>query len=179
LIPPCPITSHPLPAPPKIGLPPCPTGAGSPPFKRCTKCGTRRPIGEFHIGRGNPDGLQYHCKKCVAKASQTPKARHRQHAYAQANKDRRRVWCYWGNVRKDYGVTRQRATAMLEAQAGTCAICGMKFSAFASGRLDAPCIDHDHKTGRVRGLLCRDCNTAIARLKDRPELCIAAAEYLR
>ena len=40
-------------------------------------------------------------------------------------------------------------------------------------------IDHNHKTGQVRGLLCKDCNFGIGRLKDSPDICINASNYLR
>lgn len=52
-----------------------------------------------------------------------------------------------------------------------CAICGQKRPRMA--------IDHDHKTGAVRGTLCNTCNTGIGLLGDDPDRCIQAAEYLR
>ena len=63
--------------------------------------------------------------------------------------------------------------AMLERQGGTCAICGNKP---ADGETLAR--DHDHVTGRVRGLLCRGCNTGLGQFTDDPSRLRAAADYL-
>jgi hypothetical protein len=61
---------------------------------------------------------------------------------------------------------------MFAEQDGKCAICGC----ISERRLD---VDHCHKTGHVRALLCNDCNPGIGRLKDDPDRCEAAARYLR
>ena len=72
-----------------------------------------------------------------------------------------------------YGVGPEKYDQMVIAQQGLCAICG---SACPTGRSLA--IDHDHKTGEVRGLLCMDCNTAIGKFGDDPNKLLAAAAYL-
>lgn len=61
------------------------------------------------------------------------------------------------------------------AQHGKCAICGCNLN---SSRYTRFAGDHDHKTGKLRGLLCTNCNTAIGLLKDSPLRCRNAAEYL-
>lgn len=61
---------------------------------------------------------------------------------------------------------------LLHRQGGICAICG---SPPGSKRL---AIDHDHKTDKVRGLLCFRCNVAVGFLRDDPELMFSAAEYV-
>jgi len=63
--------------------------------------------------------------------------------------------------------------AMLLAQGGTCAIC----SASDWGKR-GPMVDHDHLTGRVRGILCGRCNTALGMLKDSAGLLRSAIWYL-
>ena len=74
---------------------------------------------------------------------------------------------------KRYGITRADYLSLLAVVPG-CAICGM-----VSGDGKKLAIDHDHKTGRVRGLLCTSCNNGIGRFKDSAELLMKAAEYLR
>jgi hypothetical protein len=73
--------------------------------------------------------------------------------------------------RKGLGVTVEQYDAMLAAQGGGCAICGTKPK---TRRLD---VDHDHKTGRVRGLLCHRCNRALPGWVTLHWL-LAAADYL-
>lgn len=61
---------------------------------------------------------------------------------------------------------------MLDKQSGLCAICKGVF-------IGSPCVDHDHATGKVRGLLCLKCNFGIGSLQDNPMICFSAGEYLK
>lgn len=73
-----------------------------------------------------------------------------------------------------YGITMAEYDTMLKGQGGVCAACG--------GREDVKgrrlCVDHDHDTGRVRGLLCHKCNTAIGLGKDSIAWVLGLAGYL-
>lgn len=75
-----------------------------------------------------------------------------------------------------YGITHAQYEEMLAAQGGGCAICGGTKS---NGHGHHLCIDHDHVTGAVRGLLCSDCNKAVGFLKEDPALALSLIEYLR
>jgi hypothetical protein len=81
-------------------------------------------------------------------------------------------------IARAYGITKAQWYQILEAQDGTCAIC--KGGADCGGsRPDAKFhVDHCHETGRIRGLLCAHCNQAIGLLRVRPDIALAAAEYL-
>lgn len=76
---------------------------------------------------------------------------------------------------KRYGITRQQYDQMFVEQKGLCKIC----QKIPSGRWDELCIDHDHVTGKVRGLICHNCNVGIGNFFDDPLLLEKAAEYLR
>lgn len=82
----------------------------------------------------------------------------------------------WSNRafrRKLYGLTLEQYKYLLEAQGGRCAICGTTDnSGVALG------VDHDHKTGAVRGLLCDPCNVGIGGLRDDPALLASAIAYV-
>jgi hypothetical protein len=67
---------------------------------------------------------------------------------------------------------------LFEEQGGVCKICGNPETHRRNGRIKAIAIDHCHKTGVIRGLLCSDCNTGIGKLKDDPKILRQAAEYL-
>jgi hypothetical protein len=73
-------------------------------------------------------------------------------------------------LKREYGLTMAQYDAMHQEQDGKCQICKV--------RKDRLCVDHDHKTGRVRGLLCHHCNRAIGLLQDSPAYLRRAAEYL-
>jgi hypothetical protein len=78
-------------------------------------------------------------------------------------------------IRK-YGIDRNSYEQMLKDQGNVCKICrGDQWG----GRWNIPYVDHDHTTGRVRGILCLKCNTAIGYLKDSANIAYAAASYLR
>lgn len=67
---------------------------------------------------------------------------------------------------------------MLEAQNGVCAICEKPETHKRNGKLKALAVDHCHKTGAIRGLLCFDCNTGIGKLKEDPKIFQSAIRYL-
>lgn len=74
---------------------------------------------------------------------------------------------YW-RLRR-YGITPAQYHKMMRDQEGLCASCK---------EVPPDNIDHDHKTGKVRGLLCHHCNLGLAHFKDRPELLRRAIGYL-
>lgn len=86
--------------------------------------------------------------------------------YAAANRDK--------VLRAKYGVTSEEWDELMAAQGGACAICGS-----ADHRGNGWHTDHNHDTGKVRGILCHHCNVGIGLFQDDPAGLIAAAEYLR
>ena len=99
-------------------------------------------------------------------------------AKAREFRKRQPVLSYLADIKSKYGVTAEDYVRMLEQQGGGCAICGT--SSFAGKNVRAPLtVDHDHKTERVRGLLCPSCNIGLGGFKDIPEMLIRAAAYLR
>jgi hypothetical protein len=80
---------------------------------------------------------------------------------------------------KVYGIDEVDYNKLLEEQNGVCAICRLPESAAQKGKLLRLAVDHDHKTGRIRGLLCHRCNRGLGLAKDSIELFRNAADYLR
>lgn len=81
---------------------------------------------------------------------------------------------------EQYGLTVEQYDELLLKQNGRCAICQGTHHRFTRAKSDRPfCIDHDHETGAVRGLLCSHCNRGIGLLGDDPAVVEAAAQYLR
>jgi len=69
------------------------------------------------------------------------------------------------------GVTQELLQQMLEQQNGSCAICKTAFQ-------EPYHVDHDHLTGKIRGLLCRGCNVGLGCFKDNPVSLLCAVGYL-
>lgn len=87
----------------------------------------------------------------------------------ETRKDRK----YRSTVRCRYGITLEQVNLLLRRQGGKCAICGKKPS---DRRLD---LDHNHRTKKPRGLLCRNCNRGIGMLRDSVTVLRSAIRYLR
>jgi tRNA(Ile)-lysidine synthase TilS/MesJ len=76
---------------------------------------------------------------------------------------------------RKFGLTHEEFLTMLASQNNECAVCG--FSDMTNPNM-FPVVDHCHKTGRVRGLLCMNCNQGLGKFKDSERLLIAAVKYL-
>lgn len=123
----------------------------------CTTCKQPKPRDRYHVSKTKLNGLQSRCKDCKSEHGSDYKKRGGRSWY----------------LRSTYGITPQTYAEMLFLQGGVCKICS---GVNPSGK--ELCVDHDHKTGAVRGLLCSNCNTAIGLLREDPELLARAAEYL-
>ena len=121
--------------------------------KCCNACKTEKPITDFYIYPKSKDGRRADCKACQAKY-------YRRHKLAQL------------------GWTQDEYEKLLEAQGGRCAICKRPENMRISQIHQPLSVDHDHKTNKVRGLLCHNCNVALGLLDDSPEILSAAIEYL-
>jgi hypothetical protein len=142
--------------------------------KTCTKCHETKPLSEFFKDARNtgPKGLGVgaNCKSCNKKKKRkwyddnlTHYKEYNQ-SYYEANKVRQKI--------RKYGLKPTEYEHLLSQQNNKCAICGEP----PNGK--ALAIDHDHATGKVRGLLCHSCNNGLGRFKDSIELLHKAASYL-
>ena len=77
------------------------------------------------------------------------------------------------HMRVRYGLTREQYDAMIEEQGNKCRICGVEF-----GDRHTIHIDHSHTTGKVRGLLCCNCNKALGNVKDSIDILQGMIKYL-
>jgi len=78
-------------------------------------------------------------------------------------------------LKRKYGITPEDFDAMLAAQGGVCAVCG---TSGIDSRGFRPHIDHCHRSGRVRGILCGPCNRGLGSFRDSPEVLRGALAYL-
>lgn len=127
--------------------------------KRCSKCGKEKVLRDFVPRPHTKAGYYPHCRHCAS-------------AQALVRYRRTRTIVSEKNRMKKYGLGAQDIAAMLSAQRWECPICRAELTG------QSACVDHDHNTGRIRGLLCRRCNIAIGLLDDRVGACEAAIRYL-
>lgn len=152
------------------------------PTKVCTRCEQPKPLSRFRADPRYKDGHVNQCKPCNNKRSHSLKrannlerlrevnraasARyHRKPEFKLADR-KRKLRCYYGMEWEDY-------VRMEQEQGGKCKICQQPPP---EGTILY--VDHCHTTDKVRGLLCRPCNTAVGFLKDNPALALATAKYL-
>lgn len=133
----------------------------------CSKCREAKTEADFHKSRQHPNGIHLWCLACRRDSARKRWAA--DPAAASAAHIRRAV-------KHRYGITWEQYEALVLAQNGKCGICGGTQLRGHGGRL---CIDHDHATGRIRGLLCTSCNLAVGYLADSAERAEALAAYLR
>lgn len=82
-------------------------------------------------------------------------------------------------LRREYGISVDEYEALEAGQGGRCAICGVDANHGRNHGRGSLCIDHDHNTGKVRGLLCHTCNLGLAYYNDDPQLFDNCGAYLR
>lgn len=82
------------------------------------------------------------------------------------------------SLRESFGLSLEQYQEMHDRQQGKCAICGQPETQLRGGKVKALAVDHCHSTGRIRGLLCCDCNQAIGKLKDDVQILESAIRYL-
>lgn len=150
--------------------------------RRCTKCGELKLFVFFQTSQArvslrNPCGYNSHCKKCAQNAitkwaKENPEKKRRTELKWRKEHpgERREIeWkCY---LKRKYGLSLEQWKELLALSEGRCAICGTK-----PRRL---CLDHNHRTGKVRGILCDECNRGIGLLKDDSDIVFEAAKYLK
>lgn len=125
--------------------------------KVCTVCHSTKEISAFTNQSQSPDGKSPQCKSCRALV--------RQQVDPAKNRERFLNW--------KYGIGDAEYQRMLEKQAGVCAICARPQLTHRK-YLD---IDHCHSTGKVRGLLCSNCNRGLGYLQDDPTRILRLAQY--
>jgi hypothetical protein len=137
--------------------------------KQCCKCGDILPIYKFGQRKRNPDGLRSQCKDCEAKVNKEIRQRKLEEDYLGTRLKERR-----NNLKRMFGMSIEEYDEKLAKQGNVCKICGLKC---ISGKRLA--VDHDHKTGKIRDLLCSNCNGGLGKFQDNPELLLKAADYLK
>lgn len=138
-------------------------------FKTCTSCKEEKSVTEF----GNRGGELKHllkswCKQChfIAHKKWTENNKETVREYRAKDKWTLKKRC------DRHGITVEEFWTLYEEQDGTCPVCDTAIEAEDSA------IDHNHETGMVRGILCKNCNRGLGLLGDSPDTMARAAQYL-
>jgi hypothetical protein len=130
-------------------------------LKKCTKCFTVKPLSEYYKHHRQTTGYRPDCKSCTNKRSKE---------WSTKNAESRR----FSVLKSATGVDKDSYLRLLRLQDNRCPICN-------KDRREVPknfAVDHDHLTGKVRGLLCNTCNLGLGYFYDNPDLLNKAISYL-
>lgn len=136
----------------------------------CKKCQSVKPLTDFFHRKRNKDGYATQCKIC---STRTHKHKYKtDEAYRKKRIQRTTV----SKRKKWYGITEEEFDKLLETQKGCCAICNTLLDRSRKGL--CPFLDHSHSTGKVRGILCGECNRGLGFFKDNEMFLFSAIQYL-
>lgn len=132
--------------------------------RTCKECMVEKPTTDFYKRDGGRFFMSY-CKTCwsVIRKQYRIKIKAKGH---------------WkkSHIKWKYGLTLEQLEELLENQEFKCKICGIEFD--NTIKSSSMCIDHDHKTNVVRGLLCNSCNIGLGMFKDSPAILKSAVDYI-
>lgn len=131
--------------------------------KECKHCKQILPIESFNCATIKKGKIYYSssCRKCRYEYIEKP-------GRAKSRFYRKR------NLKLSYGITLDVYDQMESLQNKKCRICGYEIN---DG--EVLCVDHNHATGKIRGLLCNNCNTGLGMFKDNPDVLLSAINYLK
>jgi hypothetical protein len=134
----------------------------------CKACDSIKECTDFHKDSSSKRGYAYYCKSCAtAKSRKWHKDNKDDEQYKQA-----RANSYY---KTKYKLSLEERINLLREQEGTCAICHTPLNPFGNYTHT----DHDHLTGKVRGILCTNCNRGLGHFKDNMNFLENAVAYLR
>lgn len=133
----------------------------------CKACYEQKPVSSFHKDSSSTRSYAYYCKPCATKKSRVWHSTHKDDAAYKA----KRQDSYF---KTKYSVSKEVRDQMLIEQDNKCAICHVSLSA-DGGHTHT---DHNHQTGKIRGILCTNCNRGLGHFKDSKDNLQAAIEYL-
>jgi hypothetical protein len=133
--------------------------------KKCSRCKENLSIDKFNRQNSKIGSYSPHCRNCIN--SEKKFRYHHDEKYKRSSLNVK--------FKSNYGITLEQYENMFELQNGCCAICERHQSNFKK-RLS---VDHEHSSGKIRGLLCSFCNTSLGNFDDREDLLLKAIDYLK
>lgn len=144
-------------------------------LKTCFKCKTAKPVESFGKNRSRSNGIGCYCRECrkLLQKNYYKKNPEKFKTYRNKNLKAADLHKHKSNLKVSFGIDVAAYENQYIKQLGACAICSGQN---LSGKRLA--VDHDHTSGKIRGLLCTTCNTGLGQFKDSIDLLERAATYL-
>lgn len=150
-------------------------------MKICTKCKENKNFSEYYpryaTGKYFPQ-----CKSCYKQYRKDNEDYIKEYQNTEEHKESKKLWRIKNRkktkeyaLKKSFNITLDQYNQMLEEQNYSCAICNRHQNEFKRSLA----VDHSHKTGEIRGLLCGFCNIGIGNLQDDSEITDRASKYLK
>lgn len=151
--------------------------------KQCTSCKQDKPTTSeyWYPKKKGTTNWQSRCKACQLALAKTRNAsnpnynRRKIREWEERQKAKDPNWRLRKLLRQSYGISLEDYQAILERQHYCCAACGLPDG--ENGHLGRLFVDHCHETGKVRGLLCNSCNTALGLLREDPAIINGLLDY--
>ncbi len=140
--------------------------------RRCRVCGQRKRLDLFEPGAWNPKNKDADPRVRTCLSCRTLQ----EYVALPGNFNLSQLESKGRDIERTYGITLKEYERLYLLQNGMCAICHRP--EMAKGRLFLA-VDHSHRNGHVRGLLCSNCNTALGLFKDSLENLRSAVRYLK
>lgn len=153
-------------------------------MKICSSCRREKPQSDFHKDVSRSDGLSNRCKRCRCKYPETIQKRCVACGDIFTASGQRKAQKYCGRTCQQlhirYGIDEYKYEDLLISSNYKCAICGEeeKIVDARTGKIYELSIDHCHDSGKVRGILCGNCNAGIGHFKDDIGILKRAILYL-
>lgn len=153
-------------------------------MKTCTLCNIEKNLEEFAKHKKGKGGLHPHCKACANKRTsewrkQNPelyKTIYQKRNNSQKTKELNRI----NILKRNFNITIELYNKMLKDQDNKCKICNLpEITKNKNGVSKFLSVDHCHKTGKIRGLLCSKCNSFLGMANDNINILKSAIIYLK
>jgi hypothetical protein len=135
----------------------------------CRTCFKTKPSIEFMRAAKTRSGFETECRECI---------RARDRRRYQRDKKKRLEQSKFGQIKWKYGLSKSDWEAMIQSAGGKCEICNSEFVFDKPRSHNRPCVDHNHETGVVRGILCARCNQGLGLFCESVDSIKSAAKYL-
>jgi hypothetical protein len=144
-----------------------------------------KPLSSFNKDKRKKSGYTPQCRQCRHASEKIWRDKHPEELKAKRKqrelklpKEERTKRRRHTNIMSKFKMTVSDYEFLWDKQGGLCAICKRPERAKRDGVVKYLAIDHDHKTGKIRGLLCSACNSGIGQLQDDPFILAEAIRYL-